>query len=263
MFIKHYSTKIQSAVYVNSLKLNTKNFGRHMATTVACYKEGKLTGEYFAGLVTSNGEFLAVLTRRTRNKQHYRRIDFKFTLQLWRNEFNKNLLLEIKNKLEDKGNLIFYKKQNNLIKYQITNQKDLLNVVIPFFMRYHLRGDKLLSFLRFKYLLEVASKKLHFTDKNIFLSLIVIAGQLDSTNKLGNKIRYLNPEEAKYVKNNVIPNGVDISQLTNAIVNFKLNPLTLDFVHGLFESNTYNYRKISKEDQDYIRDNFLPKDLEL
>lgn len=129
-------------------------------------------------------------------------------------------------------------------------------------MKHHLRGEKLKSFLRFKYILEVTSaqQKLHLKDKNI-LSLIVIAGQLDSTKNLGNKIRHLKPEEAKHVINNVIPLGVDISKLTNSISNFKANPLTLDFVKGLFETNTNNYKKLSKEDQDYIRDNFLAQGL--
>ena len=130
-------------------------------------------------------------------------------------------------------------------------------------MKHQLRGEKLLDFLRFKYLLVVTSTKSHLKDKNIFLSLIVIAGQLNDRDKLGNKIRYLNPEEQRYVVNKIIPEGVDISSLTNSIANFKLNPLSLDFVKGLFETNTNNYRKVSKEDQNHIRNNFLPKGLEL
>ena len=215
--------------------------------------------------MTSDGVFSARLTRRG-NKNNYRfRIDLKFTIQLSRTESNKNLLLGLKEKFDNKGNLILYKKQNNTILYQITNKKDLLNVVIPFFMKYHLRGEKLLSFLRFKYILEVASLKVHLKNKDIFLSLLVIAGQIQPTAKLGNKIRYLNPEQQYYVINNIIPEGVDISKLTESIDNFKrgaTNSLTLDFVHGLFELNTDNFFKLSKQDQDYIRENFLPKGLE-
>ena len=47
---------------------------------------------------------------------------------------------------------------------------------------------------------------------------------LPSTKNIGNKIRHLKPEEAKHVINNVIPEGVDISKLTNSIANFKPNP---------------------------------------
>lgn len=95
------------------------------------------------------------------------------------------------------------------------------------------------------------------------MSLTVIAGQINPSDKLGNKIRYLKPDQIYYVKNNIQPEGVDISKLTYSIANFKLNPLTLDFVHGLFESNTNNFRNVSIEDQNYIRENYLPKGEEL
>ena len=55
--------------------------------------------------------------------------------------------------------------------------------------------------------------------------------------KLGNKIRLLTPEEQKYVINNVQPEGIDISKLTESIKNFKQNELTLDFIHGLFDGD--------------------------
>jgi hypothetical protein len=131
-------------------------------------------------------------------------------------------------------------------------------------MNYPLRGDKLFNFLKFKYLVEVTSKKLHLgANKNIFLSLIVIASQLDSRSKPGTKIKYLNPEQAKYVLNNIIPEGVDISSLTNSLAEVKANSLTLDFVFGVFETNTNNYKKLSIEDQNYIRDKFLPKGVKI
>jgi hypothetical protein len=56
-------------------------------------------------------------------------------------------------------------------------------------------------------------------NKDIFLSLLVIGGQINPNNKLGNKIRYLKPDEIYYVKNNIIPEGVDISKLTESIAN--------------------------------------------
>ena len=219
-----------------------------------------LTGEFIAGLVTSYGVFSAVLVRRkTKNNYHYR-IDCKFTLTV---KFPyKYLILELQNKLNNKGNWI-YQVKDKTIKYQVTVKKDLLNVVIPFFMKYHIRGDKLKSFLRFKYVLEVVSSGVHLMNKDIFLSLLVIAAKLNPMAKLGTKIRYLNPEQQYFVINNIQPEGVDISKLTESIANFKPNPLSLDFVKGLFETNTNNYRKVSKEDQDYIRDNFLPKGLKL
>jgi hypothetical protein len=55
--------------------------------------------------------------------------------------------------------------------------------------------------------------------------------------KLGEKIRHLTKEEQKYVIDNVQPEGVDISKLTESIQNFKPNELTLDFIHGLFDGD--------------------------
>jgi hypothetical protein len=132
-------------------------------------------------------------------------------------------------------------------------------------MKHQLRSGKLLSFLHFKYIVETFTSKsfLEASGKNI-LSLAVIAGQVNPSDKLGNKIRHLKPDQIYYVKNNIQPEGVDISKLTESIANFKSNPcLTLDFVHGLFESNTNNYRKVNIEDQDYIKENFLPFGVEL
>jgi len=128
--------------------------------------------------------------------------------------------------------------------------------------RIMVRSGKLFSFLHFKYIVETLTPKTYLNNKNI-LSLAVIAGQINPSDKLGNKIRHLNPDQIYYVKNNIQPEGVDISKLTDSIANFKANPLTLDFVHGLFESNTNNFRNVSIEDQNYIRENYLPKGKEL
>lgn len=128
-------------------------------------------------------------------------------------------------------------KKDNTIRYQVTNRSDLLNVVIPFFMKYppFLRSGKLLSFLHFKYIVEVMSSKAHVNNPKILLSLIVIASNLNPLGKLGNKVRFLKPSEQTYVINNVQPEGVDISKLNDSIQNFKQNPLTLGFIQGLFD----------------------------
>lgn len=104
-------------------------------------------------------------------------------------------------------------------------------------MKYQLRSGKLVSFLHFKYIVETMSSKAHIENKNIFLSLVVIASNMNPLGKLGNKIRYLKPEQQKYVINNITPEGVDISKLTDSIKNFKSNNLTLDFIQGLFDGD--------------------------
>lgn len=55
--------------------------------------------------------------------------------------------------------------------------------------------------------------------------------------KLGNKIKYLTPDEQKYVIDNIQPEGVDISKLEESIKEFKQNELTPDFINGLFDGD--------------------------
>lgn len=177
-------------------------------------------------------------------------------------EKNKHLILEIQKYFGGIGNW-YLNKSDRTVRYQVTKQSDLLNVIIPFFMKHQLRSGKLLSFLHFKYIADVMATRAHWNNKKMLLSLIVIASHLNPLGKIGNKIKYLTPDEQKYVINNIQPEGIDISKLTESINNFQQNKLTLEFVHGLFETNTNNYREVSTEDQDFIRDNFLPKDVEL
>ena len=219
----------------------------------------ELTGEYIAGLVQADGSFSAVLSRKTRKDKEYFNLSLVFTLV--QSQKYKEVILDIQKEWGNIGHWYITKKDNS-IRYQVTKQSDLLNVVIPFFMKYQLRSGKLLSFLHFKYIVETMATKAHVEDKQIFLSLVVIASNMNPLGKLGNKIRYLKPEQQHYVINNIQPEGVNISKLTESIANFKSNPLTLDFLHGLFDSNTDNFWKLSIEDQNYIRDNYLPKGVE-
>ncbi len=220
----------------------------------------KISGEYIAGFVQADGSFSAVLTSKTKNSKRYFNISLVFTIV--QHEKYKDLILDIQKYFGGIGNW-YFNKSDKTIRYQVTKQSDLLNVIIPFFMKHQLRDQKLLGFLRFKYIAEIVSSKIHLKNKNILLGLIVIADQIKPNDRLGNKIRYLKPDQIYYVINNIQPEGVDISKLRESIENFKLNPLSIDFVHGLVESNSNNYKKVSKLDQDFIRDNFLPEGVQL
>lgn len=194
----------------------------------------KLTGEYIAGFVQADGSFSVKLAGKTSKNKQYLHLSPVFTIV--QNQKYKDLILEIKKKFGDVGHWRLDKKDKT-IRYQVTSQNDLLNIIIPFFMKHQLRSGKLLSFLHFKYILQVMSTRAHWTDKKILLSLIVIASNLNPLGKLGNKIRYLTTQEQKYVINNVQPERVDISKLTDSIKNFVKNKLTLDFIHGLFDGD--------------------------
>jgi LAGLIDADG endonuclease len=198
------------------------------------FNKKRLTGEYIAGFVQADGSFSAVLTSKTRDTKQYFNISLVFTIV--QNEKYKDLILEIQNKFGGIGHWYLGKKDKT-IRYQVTKQSDILNVIIPFFMKYQLRSGKAISFLYFKYITEVMATKAHWNNKKILLSLIILASQMNPLGKLGNKIRHLMPDEQKCVINNVQPEGIDISKLTESIQSFKQNKLTLDFIHGLFDGD--------------------------
>lgn len=197
-------------------------------------KEWELRGDYIAGLTQADGSFSVVLRRTKRKDKEYFNIVPVFTL-VQSNKY-KDLILEIQKKWGNIG-FSYYQKNDKSIRYQVSKQEELLNVVIPFFMKHQLRSGKLESFLKFKYILEFMGTRAHFNNRKNLLSLIVIASHLNPLGKMGTNLRFLNPEEQHYVINNIQPEGIDISKLTNSVKNFKQNPLTLDFIHGLFDGD--------------------------
>lgn len=222
------------------MKASSGSFPIHLSCPVASLsskpvslnKARELTGDYIAGLCQAYGSFSVVLRRTKQNKEGYLNLAPVFTLKS--NKY-KDLILEIQKKWGNIGFWYYQEKDN--IRYQVSNQKDLLNVVIPFFMKYKLRSGKLLSFLKFKYIVETMATKAHHNNRQNLLSLIVIASHLNPLGKMGSNIRYLNPLEQHYVINNIQPLGVDISKLTDSINNFQPNPLTVDFVGGLWDGD--------------------------
>ena len=196
--------------------------------------KSELTGEYIAGLVQADGSFSAALCRKTRGEKEYFHLSLSFTLV--QNKKYKDLILNIQKKWGNIGHW-YISQKDKTIRYQINKLNDFLSVIIPFFMKHQLRSDKLLSFLHFKYIVEVMSSKAHVNNRQILLSLIVIGSNMNKLGKLGNQIRYLKPEEQDYVINNLQPEGIDTSKLTNSIKNFKQNNLTLDFIKGCFDGD--------------------------
>ena len=191
-----------------------------------------LTGDYIAGLVQADGSFSVRLARKTRDNKQYLYLSLVFTIV--QNQKHKDLILAIQQEFKGVG-FWYLNKKDNTIRYQVTNLNDLLNVIIPFFMKHQLRSGKLQSFLYFKYIVEVMATKAHRKDNKVLLSLIVIANNMNPLGKLGSNVRYLTKDEQKYVIDNIQPEGVDISKLIESIENFQQNELTSDFIHGLFD----------------------------
>lgn len=193
-----------------------------------------LNGDYIAGLVQADGSFSSRTIRKTRGNKSYIGLSNIFTL-VQKQEY-KELILKIKQQLGDIGSW-YISPKDKCIRYQISKIDDLHNIVIPFFMKHHLRSGKLQSFLRFKYIVEVMYNKQHRNNKNILLSLIVIASNMNPLGKLGNKIRYLDKSDINLVLANKQPDGVDISKLESEIQNFKVKPINVEFIYGLIDGD--------------------------
>jgi hypothetical protein len=100
--------------------------------------EMKLTKEYIAGFVQADGSF-SVTIRRTKYHMHLQPV---FTIV--QNINNKELILNIQNILGGIGHWSLIKKDNT-IRYQVSNLFDITEKIIPFFIKYQLRGTKYLN----------------------------------------------------------------------------------------------------------------------
>ena len=71
----------------------------------------------------------------------------------------------------------------------------------------------------------------------MLVSLAVVGHNMNPLGTLGKHVQYLTPEQQDCIKNNKHPAGIDTSQLTESLENFKQNPLTLGFIQGLFDGD--------------------------
>lgn len=198
------------------------------------FNEKKISGNYVAGLVQADGSFSVALSRKKRNDKTYFFLSPSFTIV--QNIKYKDVILQIQKLFGNIGHW-YINKSDNTIRYQITKQKDLLEVVIPFFIKYQLKSGKLYSFLCFKYILEVMASKAHVNNKPVLLNLIVIASNMNPLGKIGNSVRYLDKEEQKFIENNIMTIPEMSKDLQENIDKFVSNSLTLEYLHGLIDGD--------------------------
>lgn len=109
--------------------------------------EIKLSNNYIAGFVHADGTFTNTLIK-GKNKIY---LNPRFILT--QNKENKIILEIIKTKLNNLGHI---KIQNNgVCKYTITNIKDIHDVVLSYFDKYQVRGNRYNSYLKFKLLVKI------------------------------------------------------------------------------------------------------------
>lgn len=109
--------------------------------------KNKLNNNYISGFVHADGTFTNSIIK-GKNKLY---INPRFIVK--QHKDNIYILEEIKKRLNNLGSI---KKANNKIaSYTITNLKDIVNVVLPFFDKYQVRGNRYFSYLKFKLLVNI------------------------------------------------------------------------------------------------------------
>lgn len=106
-----------------------------------------IVNDYIAGFVHADGTFTNTII-----KGKYK-IYLNPRLIIKQHKNNIFILEEINKKLNNKG---FIKiENNNIANLIISNIKDIYNIVLPFFDKYQVRGDKYYSYLKFKLLVGI------------------------------------------------------------------------------------------------------------
>ena len=207
----------------------------------------KLTSnpEYIAGLVQSDGSFHVKVQRKSGKSYLWLSPVFNITLK----DYNIEVIKGIKEYL----GVGHYRIDNrNIIRYDVNNINDLNNIIIPFFLKHKIMGDKYLSFLKFKIIVDIMMKKEHHNKNNIMkvgsnynevlISLINMAYNLNllSANRVKKNqselLRYLNEEERSIITSTISKYNKELLD-KELLIYPNDKELNIDFIKGIFDGD--------------------------
>jgi hypothetical protein len=213
---------------------------------------------YIAGLIQADGSFHVKIARRNHNI--WLIPTFNLTLQ----KSNIDLIIGLQQyfgvghyRIDNKGH----------VRYSVTKLTDLTNIIIPFFLKYKLRGHKYISFLLFKIIVDQMIAKNHHSSEAplrtsrgdcsmiseisdthstryniILINLINMAynmnplgpnGDMSKRNEL---LRYLNNSERNIVTSKLTLWGEEL--LNNELQLYpNTSPINIDYIKGLFDGD--------------------------
>lgn len=184
----------------------------------------KIKLKYIIGLFQSIGNLNISISKK--NNKIWLSLKFNISLQ----KKDEKTIIAIK----DYFNCGYYYINNKgICTYNVTNINDLINIIILFFIKYLLRGNKYKSFIMFKVIIDKLYNKEHYINNNILLNLINIAYNMNLLSN--NLLRYLTESEKLLVLSKPI--------LYNDLINkeytkyYNNNLIDLDYIIGLFEGN--------------------------
>lgn len=203
----------------------------------------KLTNDYIAGFVHGDGGFSVTLNiRKNKNNEKL------FLLPTFTLTQHKRSIVLIKKIIERFDNIGTYRIDNkNIIRYRVRDINNMMNTIIPFFDKYQLKYNKLLIFIKLKFIVEKLngingnykwySRNLDNKYNELMLDLITISVNMNTNVKPSVQLKYLSDKDKKKVLNNELSSNI-LKELNNYILNYNYkNNLNIDFINGLFDSD--------------------------
>lgn len=229
--------------------------------------DNRLRDNYIAGFVHGDGIFSIELNIRKSKEKKSNSNKWKWkwilvpTFTLTQKKRNILLMERILKKWNNVGHYMI--DSNNIIRYRVRDIESISNEIIPFFDKNNLRGNKLLSYIKFKFVIE----KLKSIEKNkkwfsydylneyndLMLDLIILSidinGGLKSSKLMLNKGTIKEKDLNRILNNDIsLKTMYELNDyiLKNYILNEKYkNPLTIDFINGLFDANGWISLRLS------------------
>lgn len=213
----------------------------------------KFNPYYIAGLIQADGNFSISICKKGKNIW----LSPKFNLTLHKK--NENIIKGIKDYF---GVGYYYIDNKNICRYNVNKITDLIKIIIPFFIKYKLRGEKYISFIMFKIVVTKLYNKEHYIKNinpnnltkhsTILLNLINMSYNINPLSKNRdieskvNLLRYLNEYEREIIKSDLIYKDILNEELIKYPNNQNIN---IEFIKGIFDGDGnitayLNYNKI-------------------
>jgi len=207
----------------------------------------KINPFYISGLTQADGSFSITFKKGKKIKLY---ITPRFSITQLKKE--KFLIDNIKEYF--KVGYVRELKKDNILKYEVNKIAELQEIIIPHFEKYPLKGGKLDSFNKFKYIIEKVSNKEHY-NKNEFINILSFASNMNYPFINKGWTRYLDSTTIDLVKNKKLgsyapelPSGC--SEINNNIS----STINIEFIKGLFDGD--GNITIYLQDNKYIRVTF-------
>jgi hypothetical protein len=122
--------------------------------------DDEINPNWIAGFVTGDGSFIINLHKNTSYKTNYRvRLRFNIAQHIR----DKELL----NYMINYFNCGTTHVSKNMIYYDVQEFKDIVTIIIPFFQKYSVKGDKLSNFNKWVEVSKIMEQKMHLTNEGI------------------------------------------------------------------------------------------------